>query len=326
MKASVYTKYGSPEVLQIKDVPKPVPQDDEVLIQVHASTVNRTDCGFLSGKPLIARLATGLFRPKNKTLGNEFAGQIEATGKNITSFKAGDHVFGFNSVKFGAHAEYLAMKEATNSVMARIPEGMAYEAAAPVCEGAHYALCNIRAAKIKKGHRVLVNGATGAIGSAAVQLLKHFGATVTAVCNTKNTALVKSLGADEIIDHMKEDFTRLDQSFDMVFDAVGKSTFRKCKPVLKQKGIYISTEPGFMAQNIFLAILTPLFKGKQVLFPIPSIEKDIIAFLKDLVEKGQYKPVIDKHYPFDQIKEAFHYVQTGQKTGNVVLKISEKDA
>ena len=319
MKAIIYTQYGPPEVVRLTEIEKPVPKDNEVLIKVFASTVNRTDCGFRSAEYFISRFFSGLFRPKNQTLGNEFAGEIEATGKEVTAFKPGDKVFGYNDTKFGAHAQYMVMDE--KGAIASMPENLAYEEAAPITEGAHYALCDIRAAKIKSGQNILINGATGAIGSAAVQIVKFLGATVTAVCDTKNIDLVKSLGADVVIDYKKEDFTKIPQTFDLVFDAVGKSSFGKCKPLLTKRGIYISTELGYMSQNPFLALITPFLGGKKVLFPIPTISKEDVNFLKDLVEKGKYKPVIDRRYPLEQIVDAYRYVETGQKTGNVVITV-----
>lgn len=319
MKAAVYTQYGPPEVARLAEVEKPVPKDNEVLIRIHASTVNRTDCGFRSAEYFIVRFFSGLFRPKNPILGCEFAGEIEAVGTHVSAFKPGDKVFGFNDTKFGGHAEYLTLPE--DSAMATIPEKLSYTEAAPITEGAHYALCNLRAAKLERGQRILINGATGAIGSAAVQLSKHFGAEVTAVCSTPHVDLVKSLGADVVIDYTREDFTRLDKQFDIVFDAVGKSSFGKCKPLLKNKGIYMSTELGYLSQNPFLAIITPLLGGKKVLFPLPSISKEDVLFLKKLVETGEFKPVIDRIYPLEQIVEAYRYVETGMKTGNVVINV-----
>jgi len=293
------------------------PKENEVLIKVYATTVTRTDCGFRSAEYFISRFWSGLLKPKYQTLGCEFAGVIEEVGKDVTSFKIGDRVFGYNDSKFGAHAEYMTLAE--NEAITTIPEGLSFEEAAPITEGAHYALCNIRAAKVNSGQNVLIYGATGAIGSAAVQLVKYFGANITAVCNTKNVDLVKSLGADEVIDYQKQDFTKTDKKFDFVFDAVGKSSFGQCKPLLKDKGIYISTELGKNAENIFLALITPLFGGKKVLFPIPSISKEDIIFLKSLVEAGKFKPVIDRRYKLEQIVEAARYVETGQKTGSVVI-------
>jgi NADPH:quinone reductase-like Zn-dependent oxidoreductase len=322
MKAIVYTKYGPPEVAQLSEVLKPVPKDNEVLIKIIATTVNRTDCGFRSAEYFIVRFFSGLFRPKNKTLGNEFAGIIEVIGNDVKSFKPSDKVFGYNDTKFGAHAEYMVMSE--NDSIATMPENVSFEEAAAITEGAHYALCDIRASKIQKGQNFLINGATGAIGSAAVQLVKYFGAEVTAVCDTKNVELVQSLGANEVIDYTKQDFTKINKSFDVVFDAVGKSSFRKCKPLLKKRGIYMSTELGYMSQNPFLAIITPLFGGRKVLFPIPTISKKDVIFLKELVETKKYKPVIDRSYSLEQIIDAYRYVETGQKTGNVVITIGQK--
>jgi NADPH:quinone reductase-like Zn-dependent oxidoreductase len=320
MKASIYTQYGPPEVLQLKEVPKPTPKDNEVLIKIYATTVNRTDCGFRSAEYFISRFFSGLFRPKNQTLGNEFAGEIEVIGKEVKSFKPGDKVFGYNDITFGAHAEYMTMAE--DSYITTMPSSITYEEAAPITEGAHYALCDIRAAKIKSGQKVLVNGATGAIGSAAVQLINYFGAEVTAVCNTKNVALVRSLGAHRVIDYTQQDFTKLDTTFDVIFDAVGKSSFGKCKPLLKKDGIYMSTELGYLSQNPFLALITPLSGGKKVLFPLPVISKKDVEFLKELVVSKKFKPVIDRRYPLEQIIEATRYVETGQKTGNVVITIN----
>jgi len=319
MKAIIHTRYGPPEVLQLKEIPKPVPKDNEVLIKIYATTVNRTDCGFRSAEYFISRFFSGLFRPNNQTLGNEFAGEIETIGKAVKSFKPGDKVFGYNDITFGANAEYMTMAE--EAYITTMPPSITYEEAAPITEGAHYALCDIRAAKIKSGQKVLVNGATGAIGSAAVQLITYFGAEVTAVCNTKNIALVKSLGARVVIDYTQQDFTKLDTTFDVVFDAVGKSSFGKCKPLLKKNGIYISTELGYMSQNPFLALITPLFGGKKVLFPLPSISKEDVEFLKELVVTKKFKPVIDRSYPLEQIIEATRYVETGEKTGNVVITV-----
>jgi len=204
-----------------------------------------------------------------------------------------------------------------------MPANLTYEEAASITEGGHYALCDIRAAKIQSGQKVLINGATGAIGSAAVQLCQYFGAEVTAVCNTKNVELIKSLGAKTVIDYSKRDFTKLNQTFDFVFDAVGKSSFGKCKPLLKKGGIYISTELGKGGQNPFLALITPLLGGKKLLFPIPIISKADVVFLKELVESGHFKPVIDRYYSLEQIVEATKYVESGQKTGNVVIKVSD---
>lgn len=322
MKAVVYNNYGPPEVAQLTEVLKPVPKDNEVLVKIIATTVNRTDCGFRSAEYFIVRFFSGLFRPKNKILGNEFAGEIETVGKDVRSLKSGDKVFGYNDKTFGAHAEYMIMPE--NGPITTMPENSSFEEAAAITEGAHYALCNIRAAKIQSGQKFLINGATGAIGSAAVQLVKYFGAEVTAVCDSKNVELVRSLGADEVIDYTRQNFTKINKLFDVVFDAVGKSSFKKCKPLLKKSGIYMSTELGSGSQNPFLALITPLLGGKKVLFPIPTISKEDLIFLKELVEAKKFKPLIDRTYSLEQIVEAYKYVETGQKTGNVIIRVQEQ--
>jgi NADPH:quinone reductase-like Zn-dependent oxidoreductase len=321
MRASVYSKYGPPEVAKVIEVPKPVPQDNEVLVKVYSSTVNRTDSGFRSAEYFISRFWTGLLKPKHQILGCEFAGLIEERGRNVKTFKQGDKVFGFNDKTCGGHGEYLTMAE--TDAITEMPIGFSFDEAAAISEGAHYALVNIRAAKVEPNQNVLVYGATGAIGSAAVQLLKHFGAKITAVSNTKNLTLVKSLGADTVIDYQTQDFTKTELKFDFIFDAVGKSSFGQCKPLLTQKGIYISTELGKNGENIFYALITPFLGGKKLLFPIPSISKQDLLFLKELIHKGEFKPVIDRQYTLDQIVEAYKYVESGQKTGNVILKIAE---
>ena len=321
MRAIVYSKYGPPEVAKLMDVPKPFPKEIEVLVKVYSSTVNRTDSGFRSAEYFISRFWTGLFRPKHQILGCEFSGIIEEIGPRVTTFKKGDKVFGFNDKICGGHGEYLTIAE-TDAVI-HMPENFSFDEAAALTEGAHYALVDIRAAKVKRGQNVLVYGATGAIGSAAVQLLKHFGALVTAVCNSKNVGLVKSLGADTVIDYQTQDFTKTEIKFEFIFDAVGKSSFGQCKPLLTEKGIYISTELGKNGENLLFALTTPLWGGKRLLFPIPSISKQDVLFLKELAEKGDFKPLIDKQYNLDQIVDAYKYVESGQKTGNVVLKIAE---
>lgn len=321
MKAVVYTRYGPPEVAQLKEVPIPYPKEDEVLIKIYASTVNRTDAGFRSAEYFISRFWSGILRPKKQILGCEFSGIIEATGEKVTLFKKGEKVFGYNDHQFGGHAAYMVVNE--KDAIATLPANSDFYESAAITEGVHYALNTIRAAKVRKGQNVLVYGATGAIGSAAVQLLKYFGANVTAVCNTRNVALIKSLGADVVIDYQTQDLTTVKEKFHFIFDAVGKSSFHRCRPLLTGKGIYISTELGKNAENIFYALITPVFKGKKVLFPIPSITKADVLFLKELVEKGAFKPVIDREYKPEQIVEAYKYVEAGQKTGNVILKMSE---
>jgi NADPH:quinone reductase-like Zn-dependent oxidoreductase len=326
MRAVVYAKYGPPDVLRLEDVPKPVPKDDELLIRVFATTVNRTDCGFLRARPYLVRLFMGITKPKRTILGNEFAGEIEAIGKDVASFAVGQKVFGFDGINLGAHAEYMTTPE--KGLVATMPAGMSWEQAAPSTEGAHYALNLIQAAGIAAGQRVLVNGATGAIGSAAVQLLKHLGADVTAVCDTKNIALVESLGADKVIDYTTEDFTRIADVFDVVLDAVGKSSFRRCRSLLKPGGIYLSTDLGFLAQNPILGLITPRLgrSTKKVLFPFPHERKAHVILLKELMEAGEFTPVVDRSYPLEQIVEAYDYVEAGMKTGNVVIRVVETGA
>jgi len=321
MKAVVYTKYGPPEVAQLMDVPKPRPKANEVLIKVYASTVNRTDAGFRSAEYFISRFWSGLWRPKNQILGCDFSGIVEEIGNQVTTFKAGDRVFGFNDKTWGGHAEYLTIAE--TEAIVTMPDNVNFDQAAAITEGGHYALVDIKAAKVEAGQNVLVYGATGSIGSAAVQLLKHFGARVTAVCNTKNVELVKSLGADVVIDYQTQDFTKTENKFHFIFDAVGKSSFGVCKSLLVPKGIYISTELGKNAENLFFALSTKFWGDKKLLFPLPSISKEDVFFLRGLVQSGEFKPVIDRQYTLAEIVEAYRYVESGQKTGNVIIKIND---
>jgi NADPH:quinone reductase-like Zn-dependent oxidoreductase len=319
MKAAVHTRYGPPDVVRISEVDKPAAKDNEVLVKVHATTVNRTDSGLRAAKPFINRFFTGLLRPRVTVLGNEFAGAVEAVGRGVTFFEVGDRVFGYNGTRFGAHAEYVAMPQ--DGSLATMPAKVTYEEAAPSTEGSHYALSLIRKAKIRSGQDVLVNGATGAIGSAAVQLLKHLGANVTAVCASEHLELVKGLGADRVIDYTAQDFTKDPQTYDVVLDAVGKSSFGRCKRLLKPGGIYLSSDLGPLSQNPILALITPLVGGKRVMFPIPKDDQEMARYLKGLLESGAFKPVIDRRYRLDQIVEAYTYVETGQKIGNVVISV-----
>jgi NADPH:quinone reductase-like Zn-dependent oxidoreductase len=321
MKAIVYKKYGPPEVAILMEVTKPQPKENEVLIKVYSSTINRTDAGFRSAEYFISRFWTGILRPKHQILGCEFAGIIEGIGRRVTTFRKGDKVFGFNDKTCGGHGEYLTIAE--TDAVATMPDNLSFDEAAALTEGAHYALVGIRAAKVEPGQNVVVYGATGAIGSSAVQLLKHFGAKITAVCNTKNVELVKSLGADIVIDYQTQDFTQTENKYQFILDAVGKSSFGQCKPLLTKKGIYISSELGKNAENIFFALTTPILGGKKVLFSIPTINKKDVIFFKELAEKKEFKPLIDRLYKLDQIVEAYKYVESGQKIGNVVLKLAE---
>jgi len=327
MKAIVCTKYGSPDILQLKEVEKPVPEGKEVLIKIHATSVNRTDTATLRAIPFIARLITGLFKPKKTILGSEFAGEIETIGKNVTRYKVGDKVFGINEDSFGSHAQFMVISE--DEALTIIPENISYEQAAASSEGAYYAYNFINKVNLKSGQKVLVNGATGAIGSAAVQLLKYFDAQVTATCNTKNIELVKSLGADKVIDYSQQDFTRGDEKYHYVFDCVGKSSFFKCKPLLLSGGVYISSDLGYLSQNISLPLITPIIKpligNTKTASPFPTDCKEIILFIKKLIEQGKFKSVIDRQYPLDQIVEAYKYVEKGQKTGNVVITVGNQN-
>ena len=315
----MHTRYGPPEVVRVVDVPTPTPTDEEVLVKVHATTVNRTDCGFRAAKPWLVRPFSGLVRPRVTILGNEFAGEVAAVGRAVTSFAVGDRVFGYDDTAWGAHAEYLTIRQ--DATLARIPANLDYAQSAPATEGFHYALAGIAKAGVRTGQWVLVNGATGAIGSAAVQLLASRGAHVTGVCGTAHVDLVRQLGADRVIDRSSEDFTRDDQAYDVVFDAVGKSSFARCRRLLRPHGVYLSTELGPRGQNPFLALVTPLLPGRSVLFAYPRHDQAMANRLRDLLESGQFRPVIDRSYPLADIVEAYRYVETGQKVGSVVITI-----
>ncbi|ADO82729.1 NAD(P)-dependent alcohol dehydrogenase [Ilyobacter polytropus] len=326
MKAVVHKKYGSPDILQLIDMKKPVPSDDEVLIKIYATSVNRTDCASLRGKPLLTRVATGIFKPKLEISGSEFSGIVEETGKNVTSLKKGDKVFGFDDQGLESHGEYMKISEEKAFI---IPKNISVEQATAGIEGVHYAYNFINKVDLKAGQRVLVNGATGAIGSSAVQLLKYFKVHVTAVCSEKNINLVKSLGADEVIDYISEDFTKSNQKFQYVFDTVGKSSFFKCGPILKNGGVYISSDLGYMAQNLFLPFITPfikfLFKNKKTAFPFPANIKRSILLIRKLIEEEKFHAVVDRSYTLEEISEAYKYVEKGEKLGNVIITVVHSD-
>jgi NADPH:quinone reductase-like Zn-dependent oxidoreductase len=319
MKAAIRTIYGDPSVLSIQNIEKPTPKDNEVLVKVHATTISRTDTGVLLGAPFVFRFFTGLTKPRYQTTGTDFAGQIESVGKNVTDFKAGDRVWGFLDHGLPTHAEYAAVS--VDIPIMKIPMDWDYKSIVACAEGAHYARNFINKVNLKAGQNAVVYGATGAIGSALVQILKHFGLYVTAVCATPHLDLVKSLGADKVRDYLKEDFTDDDISYDYVFDAVGKSAFGICKPLLKPKGIYISSELGPNNENLYLPLITPLLGGKKVIFPMPFDIKASLKFMNQLIELGHFKPVIDRVYSLDDISEAFMYVLTGQKIGNVIISM-----
>jgi NADPH:quinone reductase-like Zn-dependent oxidoreductase len=325
MRAVVYDKYGPPDVLQLADVERPIPADDEVLVRVNATTVNRFDTATReanrrSGPAIswLSRLVSGVRRPRHRVLGTEFAGLVEAAGGAVSEFAVGDKVFGTTGLSFGAHAEYLSIPASDR--IARMPAGLSFEEAAPICDGALNALTCLKQADLRKGRTILVYGASGAIGTAGVQLAKYFGADVTAVCNTKNLELVKSLGADRVIDYTREDFTGNGQTYDVILDAVGKLSFRRSRASLNPVGIFLPTDG---LANLIWAQLTRRTRGKKVLFQIPPRQtKQDVLFLKELVEGGKYRPVIDRRYPLEDVVEATRYVETEQKTGNVVLILS----
>jgi len=317
MKAVVCDRYGPPDILRLEDVEQPVPGPDEVLIRIRATTVNRSDCHYRLGTPPFARLFTGLLRPRHRILGSELAGDVEAAGPAVTEFTPGDAVFGVKAWKFGAHAEYICMRE--SAALARKPTGVSYEEAAAVCDGVILALMGLRRADIPQGRSILVYGASGSIGTAAVQLSRYYGADVTAVCNTENLELVKTLGADRVIDYTREDFTRNGQTYDVIFDAVGKHSFGRCRDSLNPGGIFLATD---QLHNLVLALWTSRIGDKKVVFPIPPrYTKQDVVFLRGLMEAGQYRAVIDRRYPLADVVEACRYVETGQKSGNVVLTV-----
>jgi len=318
MRAVVFEKYGPPDVLRLEEVEPPVPKDDEVLVRIRATTVTRTDTGLRSAEYLITRFFTGLLRPKQKVLGLELAGEVEAVGAAVSEFEVGDRVFG---VRSGAHAEFVCVRE--RGVLAHMPAGMTFEEAAAVCDGAALALACLRKAGDLEERSVLVYGASGSVGTAAVQLAKHLGAHVTAVCNTKNVELARSLGAAEVVDYTQEDFTKNGETYDVVFDAVGKHSFRRCRRSLKPRGTFVDTDPGFMLHVPLLALLTRRIGSKKVRMGITKYTKEDVVFLKELVEAGKYRAVIDRSYALEDVVEATRYVETGQKTGNVVLTVNE---
>jgi NADPH:quinone reductase-like Zn-dependent oxidoreductase len=304
-------------VLRVAEVDRPVPKDDEVLVKVHATTVTRSDCGLRAADPFFSRLLTGLRRPRQKITGMELAGEVEAVGAAVTEFRVGDEVFGLRS---GANAEYVCAPE--GKALAHKPAGMSFDEAAAVCDGACIALGCLRKADLLPGRSILIYGASGSIGTAAVQLAKHFGAHVTAVCNTKNVELMRELGADEVIDYLQEDFTKNGQTYDVVFDSVGKHSFRRSRRSLKPGGIYIETDLGFLWHVPFLALSTRVLPGKRVTLPIPRYTKEEVVFLKGLIERGEYRAVIDRRYPLEHVVDATRYVESQQKTGNVVLTVT----
>ncbi len=319
MKAITRSRYGTAEVLTVSESDTPTPAPNEVLIRVMATTVNRTDCAILTGKPWVMRLFTGLTKPRFSIPGTDFAGTVVSAGKDVDAFNPGDRVMGFDDMGLESHAHFMTL--AINKPIAKIPASLSFEQAAASLEGAHYAVNFVNKVAIHGGQKVLVNGATGAIGSVIVQIAKYYEAEVTAVCPGEFVELVRSLGADQVIDYTREDFTHLSDKFDFIFDAVGKSTFGKCKHLLKDGGVYISSELGPWIQNPILALFTPLFGKKKVIFPVPSNIEGSMAMIIRMVNEGKFQPVIDRTYPMDQIAKAYEYVFLGKKIGNVIISM-----
>ena len=323
MKAIVYEKYGPPEVLQLKELEKPTHKENEVLVKVFATTVTATDCVFRRGEPLFSRLFTGLTKPKNQILGSEFAGEIETVGKDIKLFRAGEKVYG-TTPGYGSYSQYISLPE-KKSTLAKIPYNKSCEEAIACCDGFLTALPFLRdKGKIQNGNKVLIIGASGSVGSAAVQLAIYFGAEATGVCSTSSKDLVKSIGAEKVVDYTKEDFTKTGDTYDIIFDSVGKTNFSQCKNSLKKNGKFLQAG---ITLGVFPSVLWSLiFSSKKALImatglrPPEERTKDL-NFITELVETGKIKPVIDRKYPFSQIAEAHGYVDKGHKKGNVVITV-----
>ena len=321
MKAIIYKKYGSPDVLVPAELEKPAPEANEVLIRVFATTVTSADCMMRRGDTFLSRILLGFFKPKEKfqILGTEFSGKIEAVGNKVSKFKPGDEIFAFRGFGTGCYAQYKCMSE-TGSIATK-PDNISYEEAASVVDGATTALFFLKEkAGIEKGQKVLINGASGSIGTFAVQLAKYFGAEVTGVCSTKNIELVKSLGADKVVDYSKEDFTETGDIYDLVFDTVSKSSFAHCKKVLKSNGKYIATV--MTLKLIVQSLLTKPGNKKKVIFAMSLNKTDALNFIRTLIEEGKLETIIDRQYPLEELPAAHEYVERGHKTGNVVITVS----
>ena len=319
MRAVVYDRYGGPEVFRLAEVERPEPQQDEVLVRVCATTVSQTDCHMRRARPLFWRFLLGLRRPRRHVIGQEFAGEIETVGATVTDFQPGDRVFG---MRMGAYGEYVCVPE--NRIVAHMPAGMTFEDAAAVPDGAYQGLIAMRAGNVREGTRVLVYGASGSCGTACVQLARYHGAHVTAVCDTKNVDLVRSLGADDVLDYTQGDFPRQAKTYDVFIDAVGKRrSFLSNRRFLEPGGVFVPTDG---MQNFFLAPLTSRFGKKRMRFRYSRFEREDFLLVKRLLEEGRYRPVVDRVYPLDQIADAHRYVDSWQKTGNVVLRVTREDA
>jgi NADPH:quinone reductase-like Zn-dependent oxidoreductase len=320
MRAVISERYGPPEILRVGETQPPALEDDHVLVRVHATTVTRTDCHRRAANPFMWRLLSGLLRPRYKVLGSEVAGEVETVGALVTRFTAGDRVFGVTPGNVGAHAELVCIPE--TGAIATMPDGTTFEEAAPVCDGGILALASLRHARVGPGQRVLVYGASGSIGSAAVQLANHFGAEVTAVCNTGNLQLVSSLGADKVIDYLEEDFTANGEKYDVIHDAAGKLSFARCERSLTAGGRYLATDGLGNLLRGALGGRSSSQSRKRVIFPVPPrFTQEDVEFLGELVRQGKYRAVIDRSYPLEEVVDAARYVETGQKTGNVVLTL-----
>lgn len=322
MKAIVCDRYGTPSVLRMKELPQPMVTDSEILVRVIASTVNRTDCAILSARPFIMRFFTGLLKPSKVVPGTEFAGVVTQVGSAVTRFQVGQRVFGFHDLGLSAHAEYLSI--AADAAIAEIPAQFNFAQAAASIEGAHYAYNYINKIKINAGDKILINGASGAIGTALLQFCVALGAEVTVVSAQKHTALLLSLGARNLIDYTTTDFTQQNASYDFVFDVVGTSSYRRCRHLLSANGIYISSELGRWSQNLYLPLLTRFFVARKVIFPFPASIKESLEFIQQQISLGQFAPVIDTEYCLDDLAQAFTYVLGGHKTGNVVVRIADE--
>jgi NADPH:quinone reductase-like Zn-dependent oxidoreductase len=322
MRAAVNTRYGSPDVVSIREVAKPEPKAGEVLVAVHATSVGRTDAGALAPHPrVLGRLMYGLLKPRRTILGIEFAGVVAALGAGVTAFKPGERVFGMlRFLETGAHADYVCVPQ--DGYIATMPAGLPFEEAV-LCEGAFYAYHSLKALNLKAGDKILIYGASGAIGTAAVQLAKSFGAEVTAVVATRHLALVKSLGAVRAIDYTAEDFTRIGETFDGIFDAVGKTTYLRCRRLLKPGAIFAGTDVGPWCQTLLLVIWFSLTGSKKVVVAMPRPIPRFADILKARMEAGELRAVIDRRYPLEAIADAYRYVETGQKAGIVVIKVKE---
>ncbi len=317
MKAIVNTAYGPPSVMQLKEVEKPAPGDNEILVRIKATAVNAADWRMRKPEPFAVRLFFGLSKPKKTILGGVFSGVVETAGKNVTLFKAGDEVFGSTGMGFGAYAEYKCLPE--TAALAIKPANISHTEAATIPFGGNTALHFLKQANIKPGQKVLIYGASGAVGTAAVQLAKYFGAEVTGVCSTANKQLVLSLGADKVIDYTKDDFTKNGETYDAIFATAGKVSFSGCINSLTKKGVLMLGNSGF--GQIFQGLLASITGGRKIVSGIAIATAVDTVFLKELIEQGQLKPVIDRTYPLEQMAEAHSYVEQGHKKGNVAIRV-----